>query len=154
MLERIENEKINEYWPIVLPGLKSSLPSPMWRNSEKGNRVLVALLMNAAQLWVECKKRKDKYADIRAFVITSVFDDFLSGSRSLMVYAMWRHGDKPIEPLIWKAGVEKLNEFARENQCHQLTAYTDNDGVGKILKRAGWRGMEFLSIPVKGGEPQ
>lgn len=139
MLVRLDQEQISRYWGVVGPSIHTSMGRP---NQEVMENILKALYAGKLQCWAYIEGE----SKLVGVVTTMIMDDDVSLIRKLLIYSM--NGFTNVKATQWKDGLEKLIEFAKQNQCNVITAYTINSKVVSLVKKLGGAMEYFIYIGV------
>lgn len=132
MLIRLSSKHIQDHWDEIKEGIRSSLP-PIARSDDDGMvTVLASLLSGSLQGWVVVDDSSPDQP-ILAILTTAILNEFGSGARFLLVYSLC--GYAPLLAPIWKDLLRSLGEFAKEERCQKIIAYTVHKGLFEILSK-------------------
>lgn len=127
-------EQISNRWDAIRYAIERAVPPTVITSPEVMNNLLMSLLDGAAQCWISCKNQEDQSVD--AILVTTVTEDFLSGTRTLMLYSLF--GINPLDDVAYLEGFETLKKYARINRCIKLTVYTNVSRVVEMASKFGW----------------
>jgi len=146
MLVMLLPGQIPDRWEMIKFGVERALLPTVDVTPEVINNILMSLLDGSAQCWVEYRVEGEK-SIVYGLLITTVTEDFLSGTRNLLIYALF--GTRPIDDIIWVEGLETLTKFARFNRCKKVTAYSNVERIEEIVESLGGKvEWKFISFPV------
>lgn len=141
MITRLLPGDISGYWDIISYGLERSLP-PLANGIERMNNVLASLLTGSMDCWIGSEGNK-----IVGMMITAISEDECSGTRDLMIYAMYGYDRLPGE--LWVKGYSLLSRYAKSRNCGRITAYTNVPSIAKIARTFGAdTGYTFITVPL------
>jgi hypothetical protein len=139
MITKLLPGDISEYWDIISYGLDRSLP-PVANGTERMNNILASLLAGSMDCWIGSEGDK-----IVGMMITAVSEDVCSGTRDLIIYALYGYNRLPGE--LWVKGYSLLSRYAKSKNCGRITAYTNVSSLIEISKRFG-ASTEYTYITV------
>jgi hypothetical protein len=131
MFIKLLPNQVPTYWDIIKHGCQHVLPPMTADNEAAMNGVLKNLLTGQLQCWVSFGDSQQ----FKGFVVTEISTDSFSDQRFLRLYVLY--GLRPLTEDDWKEGFEKLEIFARSNNCHVMTGYTNNELLCDKIKKLG-----------------
>lgn len=134
MLLRLNTSQVTKHWGFIAKHVLASLPVSL---NSKIASLKKALTAGNAQVWVYIENKK-----IKAVMTTAVFYDMCFDVRRLNLYTISRVGSDPITPDEYSRGFDTLMQFAKDNDCVSIMAYTVNERVVDVAKNLGWK-LEF-----------
>lgn len=134
MLTLLTLDQVSTHWDIIKYGLEQSLPPIVADHPDKMNRVLTSLLSSKAQCWASYVK-KDKMRRFEGIVVTRILLDDVSNTKNLLIYAIY--GYDLVDNESWLNGLKALAEYADNNSCAQIVAYTNLEHVIELAKHLG-----------------
>jgi len=137
MIIKLLPEQISKSWDLIRYGIMS-VPSPIADMSAEGTRnILKHLLMGTVQCWAMFEKDElTEEEKITGFILTTIADDLISGSKFLNIYDLFLTSTPKQEE--FENGLKALQEFAKVNKCNKITAYTKVSGIIKIVEKLGF----------------
>jgi hypothetical protein len=131
MFIKLLPDQVPTYWDIVKHGCQQVLPPMTADNEAAMNGVLKNLLTGQLQCWVGFTEAQQ----FNGFIITEISTDTFSDQRFLRLYVLY--GVRLISEDLWKEGFEKLEAFARSNNCQVMTGYTNNERLCEKIEKLG-----------------
>lgn len=138
MILKLLPDQITKYWDAIRYGLLSTdTPSGML-NAKDIQSILCDILKGSMQCWVVCEEDKE----IKGFILTSIYKDNFTQSKSLLIYSLYMFTPVSTE----KAMIiyQKLEAFAKASDCTKLIAYTTNEQVLSIAKKFNFMHYHYL----------
>lgn len=138
MIFRVMPDQIREKWHIIRPHISETLPPQLRISSQSLPNILKGLLLEKGQLWLlypsqeEAEKGEGKVLP-KAFIITTIVRDQLTGARSLVIYSFYA-----VDKLIrsdYIEGITGLKKFATETKCSEVLAYVEDDRFMSRLRK-------------------
>lgn len=146
MLTELLPEDIPKYWDLIKYAAREALPPIVHGSHETMNRIFANLLAGGMTCFVSHTVR-DGQTVIEGIVLTSVFEDMCSGTKSLLLYVVYGYGETTGET--WISGHEYFSKYARSKGCVQMLGYTDLNKVKRIVEMFGGEARyTLLTIPL------
>lgn len=143
MIIRLAPTQIAEIWDYVRPGIREMLVPTAEVSNETLQKVLRSLLCEDMQLWLGVEDPSDLSAkSIYGFMLTTVYRDPISDTRSLLVYAVYETRDIP--NAVWASGLRKLIDFAHVQKCRDVSAYSKIPRMIELCKTLGFELSTFM----------
>jgi hypothetical protein len=80
-------------------------------------------------------------------LITTISQDKVSGTKSLLIYCLYAFGKTYKET--WVEGFETIKRFAKGEGCHRIVGYTAEPKIREIVdKLGGSTKYTFVSLEV------
>ena len=147
MIIRLSPEQVASVWESLRPSLLETLMPLAEVNATTAQRVLRSLLSEDMQLWLGIEKVGDfSQESVFGFMVTTIYKDLISESKTLLIYAVVETRDIPAS--IWTTALRKLNDFALIHGCFSIIAYTDNPRMAEMSKILGFRHRIFMRKEV------
>lgn len=144
MLIRLTGEQASNYWDFIKEGLEAALPPVVGMQSDRMSNILGAVLSGSLTIWVSTNKEKDNTID--GFCATSINTDAISGTKSLLIYAVY--GINSVDQS-WKNGMKTVREYAQGQGCHRILAYSDVPSILAMVERLGGdTKYRLISLPL------
>lgn len=143
MLTKLLPEDIPRFWDLIKHAMSQSLPPVVHGDPETMNRIFSNLLAGGMDCFVSHTTRDDQ-AIIEGVIITSVFEDMSSGTKSLLMYMIYGYGKATGET--WIGGYEYFSKHARSKGCTQIIGYTDVEKVKRIVEKLGGEARYSLVV--------
>ena len=134
MLVKLLPDQISRYWQVISHAIEVAAPPTVQCSPNRMNNILQSLLGGGMQCWAITEPRPDNKMAILGVVVTTVTEDFCSGTKNLFVYALYSYSDKLIAGAIWKDFYETLRKFGKSRGCFQVTGYTNNPAVSRSVR--------------------
>jgi len=131
MLQRIAPEQVNEIWGDIAELVRRTFPPYADDTEAELNNVLAEILAHRMQCWVG--QFRGYFTGV---VLTEIFTDTASGTRSLVIYALSLVRGMSDEE--WQSCMDSVLTFARRNNCTKITSLTRLPEVVKRAKSLGW----------------
>jgi hypothetical protein len=132
MFIKLLPEQVSVYWDIIKHGCQQVLPPMTADNDAAMNDILKKLLMGQFQCWISTEPQSDRF---KCFVISEIATDTFSDQRFFRLYVLY--GVRPLTEEDWQEGFEKLQTFAKHNNCTVMTGYTNNEYLCEKLEKFG-----------------
>ena len=146
MVIRLLPVQISNHWEVIKCAIEDSLPPIAGESPEKMNRILMNLLDGKMQCWV----RVDEDKKINLIVVTTISEDFCSGTKTLLLYCAFGYGSG--HKVMWKELYDTFYKFGQSRGCDRCIAYSDNEYLIKILEYLGGDARyRMITFPI--GEP-
>jgi hypothetical protein len=139
MMNKLVPDQLEQLWDSIRYGLISSLAKT---SEEILQNILCQLLKGEMQCW--CFYDDDK--KIYGYIVTSIITDSNTKDKSLLIYSLFLY--KRITADIWKKGITSLNDFAKENGCNMIEAWSINDNAISIAFKLGFKEQRYLTKEV------
>ena len=143
MLLKLLPEQVVNYWDMIEEGLEANLPPIVGEVPEKMSNILEALITDEMQCWVSVR---EDTKEVVALLLTTVVEDKMSKSRSLLLYLVWTF--KQSRASDWIEGFQGAQKFAKLMKCHRVISYATEPQVLKIAEKFGADFQTFISFPV------
>lgn len=138
----LRHEDISKQWDVIRFTIEQSSPPIAIAAPETMNNTLKALMTGRLRCWVMLRGEK-----LLAMATTMFTIDDVSRIKDLMLYTLF--GFSFVSEEEWQYGAGKLREYARDNKCHRIVAYTC---VKRLLSLAealgGNTNYTFVSLEV------
>ena len=144
MLRRLSKEEIIKRWDVIKLAIERSLPPIA---SDKPNRIQQIynnLMLGTVQCWGSYRD-VEKEDTLNGIGTTTIVYDFTSGAKMLLGYSVLSVGE--IREEDWIEGYRQLEDFAREQGCEKICAYTTNPRIVEVAKSLGATGYVLLLSP-------
>lgn len=142
MLVKLLPEQVAEGWDSLWFGISQALPPIAKNKPMTRTRVLQSLLEMKSECWVNAEDGK-----INAVLLTTVSEDELSGTRTLLLYALF--GYAKITGSDYVEAVELLLRYAKSKGCDTVSAYTNSELLKKIaMKLGGSAEYSLIEFPI------
>lgn len=132
MLLLLMPEQVSAYWEDIKDGMSRALPPGA---PDRDQRLLAKILQGLVQVWVSYQKGEEG-AVVDGAVLTTVVEDHVHDSRSLLLYALWAISET--HPATWQEGLEALRKYATGRRCNRLTGYIGDETMLEIAKGLGF----------------
>jgi len=146
VLTELLPEDIPRYWDLIKHAMERGLPPVVHGDPETRNRIFTSLLSGGMNCFVS-HTVKDDQTVIEAIILTSIFEDNCSGTRSLLLYLVY--GITKTTSETWISGYEYFSKYARSKNCTQMIGYTDVEKVKKIVEMFGGEArFTLITVPL------
>lgn len=146
MLTRLLPDQVSKFWDIIRYAIEQSLPPIAGEDPDKMKKILMSLLSSKSQCWASYDVNEDKRT-LEAIVITRIFYDDASDTKSLLIYCLYGYGH--IRQSSFTNALKALVKFAKSESCERVIAYTNEPGVVNLVNRLGGdTSYTFISIPL------
>jgi len=129
MLIRAVPAQIAEMWASIKQGVMGALPTD---TSEAA--VLQALIDDKLQMWLVVRAVDNKVT-LLGILTTQIKEEGVSGEKALLIYTLY--GVQQMTLADFEANMQGLRNYAREQGCQRIVAYTIIDNVIKLAERLG-----------------
>ena len=129
MIIKLMPDQIAKLWDSIRYGIMNVITPTIGASPENVRNMLAQLLKQDMQCW--CVYGEDK--TVYGYVITSIFINSNTGSRTLIIDSLYVYEKMPIE--LWDNGFKALEQFAQVNNCKWISAYTSNPNVISVAKK-------------------
>jgi len=141
MITKLLPEDVSKYWDIISYGLERSLP-PVANGVERMNNILASLLAGSMECWLGSEGDQ-----IAGMMVTAVAEDVCSGTRDLMIYALYGYDKLPGE--LWVEGYSLVSRYAKSKNCGRITAYTNVPSLVEVAKKFGGDTQyTYITVPL------
>ena len=144
MLVRLTPEQVAEYWEGIKFAVEESLPPVAVEKPGTLNRILEAMLVGIIQAWVSLRREDKK---VVALVTTTVADDNISRTKSLLIYSTYAFEQS--EKSDWIEGFAALSKFAKGMKCDNITAYSNEADILKIAQYYNPEMTTYIRFPLR-----
>jgi hypothetical protein len=131
MLIKVLPNQIAERWKALEPIIKVSLPPMITGSDAAMKEILQALISGRLNCWLYGKDEKSIYA----VLTTKVVNDTETGCRNLIIFSLT--GIRAMNDSIWRDGYSLLRQFAKQQGCKNIIAYTNSKRVIESVKSLG-----------------
>jgi len=137
VLTRLTPSQASANWDRIKETIRSSLPPAIVYDESIVADVLEAVLQERAQVWVlHTQVVKEGKSEIEAIILTTVVEDWLTKSRTLLIYSLYGFfADNNQKD--WAEALDGLRKYARSRGCEAITAYSDNMAAIRLAERLG-----------------
>ena len=132
MLIKLLPNQLGKYWDIIRYGIVSTDSPITGKSSENIREILRSLVIGTTQCWFIFDEKKV----FHGYVLTNIADDGISKLRFLNIYDLYAY--KQLTLPLWKDGLDTLVQFAKDNRCHKITAYSDNSQIVASAEKIGF----------------
>jgi len=132
MLLALRPEFVAHHWPEVREYVSAAIPPVGLNEGHSLNKVLEQILLGKIVCWAIL----DNERILRGFLLTTIVEDYCTGTRSCLVYSVAGEIFKSQE--IWKDGFEALVTYAKGMNCRLLSAYTRHDKLAEVVRHFGF----------------
>jgi len=141
---KLEPKDIAKYWDSLAPEIEKSFQSDLVADHRVLNKMLETLLLNLCEMWIIAKSKITSAGDISAFCITGFRIEMMTGIKSLVIFTL--NSFAPLSRGQWREMISFAVQYARDNGCKRLCAYSYHENVIKISKILGANtDMRFLT---------
>jgi hypothetical protein len=133
VITKLAANQIQVYWDSIEEALKAAVPVFADASPEACQQMMESLITDRMQVWAVTSL--EETPKIYALLVTGFHQDIGTGFRTLLVYAIYGYSFIPEE--IWKDGLEKLKDYAREHGVGTISAFTQVDRIVKVLDELG-----------------
>ena len=134
MLVKLLPDQISRYWQVISHAIEVAAPPIVHCSPNRMNNILQALLEDRMQCWLITEPNEDKGISILGLVVTTVTEDYCSGTKNLLVYALYSYSDRLIPKATWEDFYETLKKFGKSQGCCQIAGYTNNPAIIRIVR--------------------
>lgn len=146
MLTKLLPDQISKFWDIIRYAIEQSLPPIAGEHPDKMKNILMSLLSSKSQCWASYDIKEDRRI-LEAIVITRIFYDDASDTKSLLIYCLY--GYEHIKQSSFTNGLKALVKFAKSEGCERVISYTNEPGVVELMNRLGGdTSYTFISVPL------
>lgn len=147
MLIKLSVDQIADNWNFIRPGLEIALPPTVGSVANRMSNIFTSLLTGRLEAWVSVEKA-EKRNEITGFVITQLLNDDISGTKSLLIYAVY--GLSNSSQVSWEEGLKTIQDYAHKNTCHRIIAYSEVESIIKFVQSKGGKAQyRLLEIPIR-----
>lgn len=133
-VQRIQPAAIKKVWSDIRFALEKSLPPTGRQDYHSYTEILAKLLSGKAQCWVMYEQEEEKYK-LHGLVVTIIINDPLTGDKYLHLYAMYAF--RPLTVSEWNRLQDIIETFAKGNDCHALTSFTNSKVIARHFQSRG-----------------
>ena len=153
MLVKLMPDQVARWWEVIQPAVEASLPPIAGSIKERRSKILSSLLSGRMHCWAVCTKDKSgKETIVKGIGTTTFVLDECSGAKSLLIYSAFANVKTEAED--WVDGFNTLTNFAKENKCDKIVAYTKNEKILHNAKQAGGDVWGYVIFPLDGNFEQ
>ncbi len=146
MLIRLASDQVARYWDFIKDGLEEALPPVVGMQPERMSNILTAIMVDEITVWLSVEETETAN-EITGFIATSLNTDKPSGTKSLLLYAVY--GVMTCTDKSWSEGLKAMKKYAKTEGCHRIVAYSDVPSIIKYVERIGGEAKyRLLSIPL------
>lgn len=145
MVSKLNKELIAKNWDEIAPSIEVSLPPTTNTSDRRMLNILQSSLEGRMQVWV---MRDDDTEELQAVLTTTIMLDTVSEAPYLLIYTLYGY-DKPIPNKALTEGFKVLEEFAKQNYCRQISAFSMNPAVDLIARKYNANPTTYYSFPIK-----
>jgi len=127
MLVRLEVHEVNKFWPMYKKAMSTV------GEIEEPDKVLAALLDESMQCWLIT----DDDDSLIGFLTTKLGSVEPQGIKIMEVRDLYSLNGIPDE--VFLDGMQRLEVFAKQNDCSRIVGYTDNTKLAKKTKLFGYK---------------
>lgn len=145
MLAIVLPDKVAEYWEPLWQAIEESLPPAITEELGRSNRILESLLIGTMQCWIDFNQEQ---TEVYAVITTTITQDQASGTKNMLIYSL-TVVNPDYEARAWFDGTDVLRKFAKLHKCQNLTGYSKNPRIIKMVDKLGGNAdYHFISIKV------
>lgn len=134
MINKLTPEQVTNLWEDIKEHLIASLPPSVSRNAKALNRILEAHIKDTVQTWTIYEQVEDRKV-LYGLITTAFSNDFASDTKSLIIYGLT--GYRNITEELYLNGFETMKQFAKEQGCKFIIAYSKVPRVVQVSKVLG-----------------
>lgn len=143
MLVQLSSEQVAEYWDYIKYGIEEALIPTVGLHDERMSHVLEAIMYGKMIVWISADKTTKIIGGI---VVTTLRTDELSGTKSLLIYALYST-DSSVSA--WSEGLAQLTAYAKNEKCHKILAYSNVPEIIKYVESIGGSAdLRLLILPL------
>ena len=136
MIIRLQPDQIVLFWDMIRKSMIESNKVPKEFQQDYAINILTKFLSGMLQAWVGYNVDEDGLKRLHTVFVTNIIDEKYHGIRVLSINAIY--GFRLIDEEMFKEGWEKVEEFAKVNNCNVLAADYFFNRVRDILLSAGF----------------
>jgi len=125
-------DQISNYWEDIRAGMNEALPPGA---PDRDQRLLAKMLGGIVQVWISYYRGQDEEPIVDGAVLTTVVEDRVHDSRSLLIYALWAIDETHYNT--WQEGMEAMKKYAKGRMCNRVIGYTDEEKVLSLVEALG-----------------
>lgn len=124
-------DQVAARWDEVKPAIEQALPPA---TSPNMNEILESILTGRLECWTVYEKT-DNGAVVEGVMTTAVIEDFISGTKSLLIYTFYSY--RKLRARSWMEGHEALTKYAISQGCDWIIAYSSIDHLAEMAVKLG-----------------
>ena len=147
MLLRVLSHQVSTHSPLIRDTVKRSLSKeelPLLNETE----VLARLLKDEIQVWAVLAEDARCTGICVTMVITNLF-----GIKQLLIFALAKFDEKkglvPFGEETFRQGYETLTQFALQQGCASIVAYTEQRSIAEMVRSLGGTVRAYAELPVR-----
>jgi len=144
MLKRLNKKEIVAKWDMIKVAIEKALPDIASKNPNRMEQIYNNLMIGTMHCWAVYRKVEREDALIGIGTTTFTYD-LCSGSKLLLGYTAYTFGNATDEE--WMEGYQELLEFAKENKCERVCAYTNVPRMFDINKLSDGYAVLYITSP-------
>lgn len=145
MLLLLMPEQINNCWEDIKEGMNKALPPGA---PDRDQKLLAKILTGIVQVWISYYRGQDEKPIVDGTVLTSIVEDHVHDTRSLLIYALWA-ADKT-HTSTWQEGSAAMVKYAKGRRCSRIIGYTDDETVLGLAKTLGFEAKyTFVTLEIQ-----
>lgn len=126
-------EQVMNHWDQIRASMELALPPHVVQDSDSMLQVQQQLLVGELECWLAIEDLKSNV--IYGIMTTQFVFDQISNCKNLLVYSITTIAEHPQE--MWEFATEKMLNYARAKECHNIIAYSNNAHMISIAERLG-----------------
>lgn len=130
MLRRLDPEEAGAMWELLSPWVALTLPAEVDLNEKTTANILGAVLGNRLVAWLI---HEDEVP--QGVMLTQLLIEPFSDRIDLLIFSLAIPGK--LSTTSWKNDIDLLRQYAKEQGCSNITAYTNNPVVIRLAERLG-----------------
>lgn len=132
MLIRLVPEEVNDRWDVLRPILRHSLSPVVEAGQVTMERILVAVLKEALDVWM----LYGAGGKASGVITTAMSEDGITGERTMLVYSFNLY--HKVGRGVYEAAVETLRRWAESKDCQWVSWYTENESMERLGRFLGY----------------
>ena len=146
MLIRLKPEYVSENWEYFKDTILDSIPEGKFKPEQIGNNLLTAVMSEMLIVYMSYQEVDGKNV-VDSIMSLMIYQDMVSRSRDLVIYSLF--AVKVIPEESWADAYLALSEYARKNNCGNITAYTANNKIRERFETlVGSLDYSYCIIPL------
>ncbi len=141
MLTLLLPDQIMANWKSIKESVERALRPDIKVTESLLSNIQMALLDGKAQAWILYHSDvENNTSDIRAIVLTTITEDFVSGYKSLLIYSLAgdfvrdsRNGSMEL----WASGLRSIRKYAAKQGCESVSFYMSKKGAQFLAEKIG-----------------
>lgn len=136
---------LNRNWETIQYFILKSLPAVYHENTLLNQLVKESIFAGRIVVWsIQIKTASS--CELIGIYSTVVQRDAVTNGKNLLLFTMT--GVRPVAPIVFTKGLAHLKQYAKEQGCSSILAYTGDSNINAIAERLGFKRVDTLLLGV------